>query len=635
MFIKKIPNVIMAQRILKPSLLVLIIAGSRFLPNASAVRWIFNFEGKQIKASELDIYKEMLNFGDKNPIPETDEGKYKLTEDWFFACYDFVKKNTEKMCTAETASAVKKDGKSRITIVLQNGTLDVEEAEKLLYGVGMSFNIEFINCNGTLKLNEGLKEHAKSILFRNCKFETAPDCFKNTKKLTFLGTTLTPENGRLGIVKPTEVAADKKSFFSKKICTLVDAISSEQGRSIVDPFNKNLGSFNMQDVDDKLTSLQKGCDSLNKELEEIKRNNKDGEQYKLKVTELEKEVKNKDLIIENLKAIIKNLKTEVKRLENNEESTRKELVKTILNKNKEQEASSTLCKQLQDAESKNDKCKGTIENMKAQYTQLKKENERLSKILRRTEGCVKGLETSKSELKAINETLKKENDALKEKIRKSSETVQSAEKAIEGYKKLKKANENLRGDKEKANDKIDELQKDIKTLKKHYKIAIKWANYNVSLIGKMKEREIISSIKAFLQEMEYWKKQREIQNKLEGNEDSKNLKTRKGRWSEFDPMSFINTEPSESKKEEEAKEEPKKESKDCFDNKTDNCEEDYSEKEDFQRQNGYSGGFELNELDSGNQGRGGYRWKNRGNYRGGFRETRGGMMAHKRRGTKK
>ena len=83
------------------------------------------------------------------------------------------------MRTAETSDIVQKDewdGRSEITIVLENGILDASEAEKLLSGIHGAFDIEFISCSGTLALNEDLKKHATLIRFQDCKFKTAPNC---------------------------------------------------------------------------------------------------------------------------------------------------------------------------------------------------------------------------------------------------------------------------------------------------------------------------------------------------------------------------------------------------------------------------------------------------------------------------
>ena len=208
---KKIPNVITAQRILKPSLLALIIAGSRFLPNASAMRWTVDFKNKQggpyIEASDLKIYTKALNFGEAHPLEEIGEGTFMPSVDWLLAYSNSVEEIAE-MRTAETRGVVREDeddGRSENTIVLENGILCASEARELLRGVYGAFDIEFIKCSGTLALNEDLKKHANSILIQDCKFKTAPDCFKNIKHLKFSDTTLTPENGHLGIDKTTEV----------------------------------------------------------------------------------------------------------------------------------------------------------------------------------------------------------------------------------------------------------------------------------------------------------------------------------------------------------------------------------------------------------------------------------------------
>lgn len=212
------------------------------------------------------------------------------------------------------------------------------------------------------------------------------------------------------------------------------------------------------------------------------------------------------------------------------------------------------------------------------------------------------------------------------------ETIQLAEEAVKRNKELTKANEDLRDAKEEANNTVKKLNKDIKTLKKYCKITTEWADYNVSLIGDMKKLGTIDNVKVFLNEADYWKKQQETKEKLEGNEDSKNLKTKKGKWLEFDPILFINTKPNESKEEEgeeeEEKEEPKKESKDYFEIRTDNFKEDYfDEEEKFSksRENDYWR-FKENKRDRGNQ-------RNyRGRYQNNFQRGRGKMMVNKPRG---
>ena len=130
------------------------------------------------------------------------------------------------------------------------------------------------------------------------------------------------------------------------------------------------------------------------------------------------------------------------------------------------------------------------------------------------------------ELKKANENLRKENDKLKEEISRRLETIQLAEEAVKRNKELTKANEKLRDAKEEANNTVKKLNKDIKTLKKYCKITTEWADYNVSLIGDMKKLGTIDNVKVFLNEADYWKKQQETKEKLEGNEDSKNLRTK-------------------------------------------------------------------------------------------------------------
>jgi len=453
---KKVLNISTVQQALRRLPVAFLIAGSGFLPNASAVRYTIDFKDKKggghIEASDLAGYVTLLdptsvtllNQTSRIPILGLDFESVAQTQALFKNSKETGVKH-ERVNPSDPGS----------TIVLKNGTLDVQEAKKLLNGVKASFDIEFINCSGTLDLNEDLKENAETIRFDKCDFKTVANCFKNAKLLQFIDTKITPEDGRLGILKPTKVQVGGTNTVLRPLKDVVIFERNEFFDTTLAPKNGRLGI-------DKTTTV--GIDGNNKFFPynmslEIKRNNKDGEQYKLKVTELEKEIKGKD-------STINNLYTTVQTLERKEANTRKELIETILNKSKEQGILSSLYKttqkQLEDAKHNNETYKATIEDMKKRNAQLKKQNEDFVKNQRSTKEHIKGLEASKSGLKAIKEKLEAENNALREEIRKSSETVQTAKKTLKEFKDLQERNERSLEASHNKSDKIESLTKNIK-----------------------------------------------------------------------------------------------------------------------------------------------------------------------------
>lgn len=459
MFMKKVLNISTVQQALRRLPVAFLIAGSGFLPNASAVRYTIDFKDKKggghIEASDLAGYVKLLdptsvtllNQTSRIPILGLDFESVAQTQALFKNSKETGVKH-ERVNPSDPGS----------TIVLKNGTLDVQEAKKLLNGVKASFDIEFINCSGTLDLNEDLKENAETIRFDKCDFKTVANCFKNAKLLQFIDTKITPEDGRLGILKPTKVQVGGTNTVLRPLKDVVIFERNEFFDTTLAPKNGRLGI-------DKTTTV--GIDGNNKFFPynmslEIKRNNKDGEQYKLKVTELEKEIKGKD-------STISNLYTTVQTLERKEANTRKELIETILNKSKEQGILSSLYKttqkQLEDAKRNNETYKSMIENMKKKNAQLKKENERLIKQ-GSTKKRIGGLEASKSELEAINKKLEADNNALREEIRKSSETVRTAKETVKKSEDLQRQNEWLAKTSNNKSGEIESLRKDIKEKKR-------------------------------------------------------------------------------------------------------------------------------------------------------------------------
>lgn len=466
MLMKKVLNITMVQQALRRLPIAFLIAGSGFLPNASAVRYTIDFKDKKggghIEASDLADFRDLINvLGPKKSLEDQKKYEFKF----------LIALGTKIPGTGLRFEHIVESGdNSKVTIVLKDGILEDQEAKKLLDGVKMSFNIEFINCSGTLDLNEDLKEHAERIYFEKCDFKTVANCFKNAKLLQFVDTKITPEDRRLGILKPTKVQVGGTNTVLRPLKDVVIFERNEFSDTTLAPKNGRLGIG-------KTTTV--GIDGNNKFFPynmslEIKRNNKDDAQYKSKITELEEEIKGKDSTISNLRAKVQeleqneisNLRARVQELEKNEISIRNELVVTIRNRNKEQEILSSLYKttqkQLEDAKRNNQTNKTVIEEMKGRNAQLRKENEKLSKKQGRTEGYAKNLEASKSELEAINKKLEADNIALREEILKSSETVRTAKETLKKFKDLQERNERLLKASHNNSDEIESLTKNIR-----------------------------------------------------------------------------------------------------------------------------------------------------------------------------
>ena len=211
---RKILNITTIQQALRRLSVAFLITGSGYLQTASAVRWTVDFQKKRggayVNASDLAYYTAALNAGESFPLQEIREGVFALTPEWVLA-FSTLNLEREKVCFEQSQKAgviheELEDDSSEITIVLKNGVLNTREAQRLLEGIKTSFNAEFINCSGTLDLNGDFRKHAKSIRFDNCKFETAQNCFKDTKLLQFFDTTLTVQkNGRFGIAESTKL----------------------------------------------------------------------------------------------------------------------------------------------------------------------------------------------------------------------------------------------------------------------------------------------------------------------------------------------------------------------------------------------------------------------------------------------
>ena len=227
-------------------------------------------------------------------------------------------------------------------------------------------------------------------------------------------------------------------------------------------------------------------------------------------------------------------------------------------------------------------------------------------------------------MEKANGELEAANNKLREEIRKSSETVDLAKKAVKRNKELEEANGKLRNAKEDANGAIERLKKDIKTWEKRWKILTDWAKYSCSLINKMKKLESVKQeVGAFLCDAGYRDKMKETKEKLGAeNENNKNSKIKKGKWTEFNPDEIlVDKEPNESEEEEEEPKEKSNES--CFGTKADGYEEDYfGDRERFFRTGGDSR-FRGKQRGQRSRGRGGY-------YRGYNRGRRGGQLMENR-----
>ena len=416
---KKVLNISTVQQALRRLPVAFLIAGSGFLPTASAVRWTIDFKNKQggshIMEKDLTIYTAIIRDWRAWNIQRTLKWSEFSKTEWMTETGQMLMRQylynplIEQSKATGTVHECREDNSSEITVVLRNGILDAREAKKLLKDAGAPFNAEFVNCKGVLDLNENFRKHAKSIRFDDCEFEIAANCFKDTKVLQFYNTKLTPKDGRLGISKSTEVQFDTDSWILPWELPLVSAICLEQnGKSIAgnNP-DKNTGKVSNgviesekpfetktdshpRDSEKELSSPQTRHDRLGKEPAETKIQKEDNESCKAKIRQLEEEVKEKDRTIDGLRA-------KLGESEKNEKDARHGLLETLRSRNKESgmlvSSLEGAQEDLQAAQCRNRMLENTIAGMKERNAQLKRENDKLLKNKTKCETRMKDLET--------------------------------------------------------------------------------------------------------------------------------------------------------------------------------------------------------------------------------------------------
>ncbi|MBR1843607.1 MAG: hypothetical protein IJ793_01910 [Opitutales bacterium] len=601
---KKVLNISTVQQALRRLPIAFLIAGSGFLPNASAVRYTIDFQGKAVDPQKCECFFKLL-------------GDYK-----YYSPKDYWSRFNSENCKL---SIENKEEDDSYDVVFKNGSITKEESQK--FPEANVDSLTFDGCKGELDLSEIFQRSVGKILMEKCNFTIAENCFKYTENFEPNNSKLLLENGLFSIPDEIEdwngnarIILPKRAEFANN--TTLEAPLSIPFKAAVSVLQHGLctlGYYYGHIEFEEFSLIRTENEKLRKELESVR------EEHKAEIEKLQRNLdKEKDKRISGVNSLQAQIKDAQKACKKTKEELKEKnsKVATLL------QALSVAQNEFETAKFEKEKCEKTNAALKEKIRNFEIKCKLLESSKKNLGFQMKELQASNSELKKANENLGKENDELKEEISRRLETIQLAEEAVKRNKELTKANEKLRDAKEEANNTVKKLNKDIKTLKKYCKITTEWADYNVSLIGDMKKLGTIGNVKVFLNEAGYWKKQQETKEKLEGNEDSKNLKTKKGKWLEFDPISFINnTELNESKEEEEEKEEPKKESKDYFEIRTDNFKEDYfDEKENFQNQEKMiiGGSKKINER--GNQ-------RNyRGRYQNNFQRGRGKMMVHKPRG---
>ena len=370
---------------------------SALISTASAVRYTIDFKDKKggghIEASDLADFRDLINvLGPKKSLEDQKKYEFKF----------LIALGTKIPGTGLRFEHIVESGdNSKVTIVLKDGILEDQEAKKLLDGVKMSFNIEFINCSGTLDLNEDLKEHAETIHFKKCDFKTVANCFENAKLLQFIDTKITPEDGRLGILKPTKVQVGGTNTVLRPLKDVV--ILERNGETLCNSENKP--EKKTEEVAAENIELKKRYEKLKKLSEEAVQNNEN----------LRKEIQN---LQKQMKTLEEDHKKKVENMQRSWEKAQSKN-KRIQRINKLEEENNKLKKSNNELEKRIDELQVYLQNIKKTVALVVKKNEE-SKALedkqREMESKILDLERRNSDLERRNSDLERKNSVLEERI---------------------------------------------------------------------------------------------------------------------------------------------------------------------------------------------------------------------------
>ena len=178
---KKVLNISTVQQALRRLPVAFLIAGSGFLPNASAVRYTIDFGGKSIEYEKCEKFFDCVQLEAPRDIRDA-------------YCREAL---DPKYCKL---SLTKKEDDS-CDVVFKNGSITKEESQK--FPKANLDSLTFDGCKGKLDLSEIFQRSVSKILMEKCDFTIAENCFKYTKNFEPCNSDLFLENGLFHI--PDEI----------------------------------------------------------------------------------------------------------------------------------------------------------------------------------------------------------------------------------------------------------------------------------------------------------------------------------------------------------------------------------------------------------------------------------------------
>ena len=390
MFMKKVLNISTVQQALRRLPVAFLIAGSGFLPNASAVRYTIDFQGKAVDPQKCECFFNLL-------------GKYA-----YYSPKDYWSRFNSENCKL---SIENKEEDDSCDVVFKNGSITKEESQK--FPEANVDSLTFDGCKGKLDLSEVFQRSVGKILMKECNFTIAENCFKYTKNFEPNNSKLLLENGLFSIPDEIEDWSGNARIILPKRAEFANNTTLEAPLSI--PFNAavsvlqhclcTLGYYYGHIEFEEFSSIRAENERLRKELESVRKEHK-AEIEKLR-GDLDKEKVKRNSSVNHLQAQIKDAQKACKKTK--EELKEKNLkVATLLG------AVSVAQNEFETAKVEKEKCEKTnaaleekIRNFKIKCKSLESNKDKLNAQIENLRGL-------NSELEKANKNLGKENDELKE-----------------------------------------------------------------------------------------------------------------------------------------------------------------------------------------------------------------------------
>lgn len=178
---KKVLNISTVQQALRRLPVAFLIAGSGFLPNASAVRYTIDFGEKSIEYEKCKEFFSYIQLGGPRAICDA-------------YCQEALDPQYCKLSLTE-------EEELSCDVVFKNGSITKEESQK--FPEANLDSLTFDGCKGKLDLSEIFQRSVGKILMEKCNFTIAENCFKYTKNFEPCNSDLFLENGLFHI--PDEI----------------------------------------------------------------------------------------------------------------------------------------------------------------------------------------------------------------------------------------------------------------------------------------------------------------------------------------------------------------------------------------------------------------------------------------------